>query len=567
MTIKSNNQFDNLINKILRKNKEAKLSKRSLQTLLKTGKILSIEKDYKLFNQGDPTESVYITITGSFSVFITDDTSLASIATIGVGEFIGEMGSITGLSRSATVIANRKSKVVQLKLDTIKNSSEKNSPFLLLLAKVAIARLLYSQNGKTMEHLPAVYCLLGPNAEEVTLAISGYMKKFGSVDIFNDIEVDNKTINTREISQEDVDFTIYYSENIFDQPSESIKWMIQNSDRSILIYNGEEIREQRELIFKKFESYLSNYDTIIKWPNSKIIPGVTSWLLDSANINNHYHYIDSSDLKRISRILTGNGRALVLSGGGAKGLAHLGFYQFALENKFEFDLIVGTSSGGLIGAGIALGWSFDEMVEKMSLMAKIKPLLNLHIPKISIFKDKWLKRYCSEWFSDLTIEDTRIPYRNISVDVKYSKESVNNRGRIEATVRATAALPGVFPPVKIGETLHVDGGVMNNLPTDQTRGIGVSKIIGIDVGTNAPSTTSSAQKQSNPGLLNLITLAATLGNSATADLHRNQCDLLLLPEVSGIKIFDFKSYKEAISIGYNCAKKNKEKLFEIFYLN
>mgnify|MGYP001193989470 CR=1 FL=1 len=72
MTIKSNNQFDNLINKILKKNKEAKLSKRSLQTLLKTGQVLSIEKDDKLFNQGDPTESVYITITGSFSVFISD---------------------------------------------------------------------------------------------------------------------------------------------------------------------------------------------------------------------------------------------------------------------------------------------------------------------------------------------------------------------------------------------------------------------------------------------------------------------------------------------------------------
>ena len=114
-------QFDSLINKILKKNKDARLSKKSLQSLLSTGKVLTLEKDEKLFKQGDPTVSVYITSTGSFSVLITDDTSQTSIADIGVGELIGEMGSITGLSRSATVIANRKSKVLELNLKDIKN--------------------------------------------------------------------------------------------------------------------------------------------------------------------------------------------------------------------------------------------------------------------------------------------------------------------------------------------------------------------------------------------------------------------------------------------------------------
>ncbi len=563
MTQNNKTQFDNLINKILKKNKDAKLSKKSLQNLLKNGKILSFEKDDKLFKQGDPTVSVYITITGSFSVLINDDTSQTSIADIGVGELIGEMGTITGLSRSATVIANRKSKVLELNLKDIKNSAEDNSEFMLLLARVAIARLLHSQNGKTVEHLPSVYCLLGPDAKDITSIISGYMKKYGSIEIFSEKQLEKKTIIDREISQEKSDFTIYFSENVSDQPTETIKWMIQNSDRSILIFNGEEKREQQELKFNELKNYLGNYDAIIQWPNSKIIPGVTGWLLDSLNINNHYHYIDSSDLRRISRILTGNGIALVLSGGGARGMAHMGFYKYALEHKFEFDLVVGTSSGSLVGAGIALGWSFDEIVQNMSMMAKINPLFNLHIPKTSIFKDKALRQTSAKWFSDLNIEDTRIPYRNISVDVEHSKESVNSRGRIEASVRASGALPGIFPPVKMGDTLHVDGGVMNNLPTDQTKGLGISKIIGIDIGANA-SPENSEQEQKDPSIFSLITLVATLGDSAGADLHRKQCDVLLVPEVSEIKIFDFKLYEKAISIGYDCSEKNKNKLHEIF---
>ena len=400
MTQNNKTQFDNLINKILKKNKDAKLSKKSLQNLLKNGKILSFEKDDKLFKQGDPTVSVYITITGSFSVLINDDTSQTSIADIGVGELIGEMGTITGLSRSATVIANRKSKVLELNLKDIKNSAEDNSEFMLLLARVAIARLLHSQNGKTVEHLPSVYCLLGPDAKDITSIISGYMKKYGSIDIFSEKQLEKKTIIDREISQEKSDFTIYFSENVSDQPTETIKWMIQNSDRSILIFNGEEKREQQELKFNKLKNYLGNYDAIIKWPNSKIIPSVTGWLLDSLNINNHYHYIDSSDLRRISRILTGNGIALVLSGGGARGMAHMGFYKYALEHKFEFDLVGGTSSGSLVGAGIALGWSFDEIVKNLGMMAKVNPLLNLHIPKTSIFKDKALRQTSAKSFSD-----------------------------------------------------------------------------------------------------------------------------------------------------------------------
>ena len=241
----------------------------------------------------------------------------------------------------------------------------------------------------------------------------------------------------------------------------------------------------------------------------------------------------------------------------------MGFYKYALEHKFEFDLVVGTSSGSLVGAGIALGWSFDEIVQNMSMMAKINPLFNLHIPKTSIFKDKALRQTSAKWFSDLNIEDTRIPYRNISVDVEHSKESVNSRGRIEASVRASGALPGIFPPVKMGDTLHVDGGVMNNLPTDQTKGLGISKIIGIDIGANA-SPESSEQEQKDPSIFSLITLVATLGDSAGADLHRKQCDVLLVPEVSEIKIFDFKLYEKAISIGYDCSVKNKNKLNEIF---
>ena len=163
----------------------------------------------KLFKQGDPTVSVYITITGSFSVFITDDTSQTSIADIGVGELIGEMGTITGLSRSATVVANRKSKVLELNLNNIKNSSEDNSEFMLLLARVAIARLLHSQNGKTVEHLPSVYCFLELMQKKLP-QLSQSMKKFGSIDIFSDKQLEKKTIIDREISQEKSDFTIYY---------------------------------------------------------------------------------------------------------------------------------------------------------------------------------------------------------------------------------------------------------------------------------------------------------------------------------------------------------------------
>ena len=80
-----------------------------------------------------------------------------------------------------------------INLKDIKNSAEDNSEFMLLLARVAIARLLHSQNGKTVEHLPSVYCLLGPDAKDITSIISGYMKKYGSIDIFSEKQLEKKT--------------------------------------------------------------------------------------------------------------------------------------------------------------------------------------------------------------------------------------------------------------------------------------------------------------------------------------------------------------------------------------
>ena len=83
---------------------------------------------------------------------------------------------------------------------------------------------------------------------------------------------------------------------------------------------------------------------------------------------------------------------------------HTGLHKCAIETNSSLT-VVGTSSGSLVGAGIALGWSFDEIVKNLGMMAKVNPLLNLHIPKTSIFKDKVLRNYNLKWFQ-INIEDT-----------------------------------------------------------------------------------------------------------------------------------------------------------------
>jgi NTE family protein len=204
---------------------------------------------------------------------------------------------------------------------------------------------------------------------------------------------------------------------------------------------------------------------------------------------------------------------LVLSGGGAKGVAHIPLLQALDSLHIVPDLIVGNSMGSVIGGLYAMGYSGDS-IEKITKSIDWDKLLggSMSLKNVSVEEKSEFQRYLvgigikdgkptsvgsllndqnlREYLSELTFpvynvkdfDNLPIPFRAMATDVVYGKEIILSKGSLAFAMRASMSLPAVFKTMPYEETLLVDGGVMNNFPTDIAKQMGADIIIGSDVG-------------------------------------------------------------------------------------
>jgi predicted acylesterase/phospholipase RssA len=204
---------------------------------------------------------------------------------------------------------------------------------------------------------------------------------------------------------------------------------------------------------------------------------------------------------------------LVLSGGGAKGFAHIGVLRLLDSLNFPVDYIAGTSMGGIVGGFYAIGYNGEEIeaiVRQTDWLQMLNDrpartaipilekqfdrnyLLNLEIKDFglnlrtglitgqSIMKN--LSKYSNPASSIDNFDDFPIPFRCVAVDIISGQEVAIDSGYLALAMRATMAIPSIFTPVEYGDYLFVDGGVSNNLPVDVAKDMGAEFIIAVNVG-------------------------------------------------------------------------------------
>jgi len=192
---------------------------------------------------------------------------------------------------------------------------------------------------------------------------------------------------------------------------------------------------------------------------------------------------------------------LALSGGGARGLAHIGVLSVLEREKIPVDYLSGTSMGGLIAAGYAAGLSPEQMEQEALRMGSLRRVLALadpSLPRSGLLEGKKVQEYLVEQIGHCTFDDLRIPLTLVAVDLNAGKEVHLHQGRVADAVRATVALPGVFKPVERDGQMLVDGGVLNHLPSDVARQMGANIVIAVDVSVNigdAPSFFEALQQR------------------------------------------------------------------------
>ena len=281
---------------------------------------------------------------------------------------------------------------------------------------------------------------------------------------------------------------------------------------------------------------------------------------------------------------------LVLSGGGAKGMAHVGVLRVLEEMNIPVDVVVGTSAGAAVGALYASGMPVARIEERF-----------IEMDWLSSFRDdpgrayKPIRRKQDDWrfpvlpgigvradglhvgggivagqnlgfiLNELTrnaalVEDfdrLAIPFRAVATDLATGEQVVIGRGNLAEAVRASMSIPGVYAPVELDDRLLVDGGVANNLPVSVARELGAEVIIAVDI--TDPLTETDDLRDAFSVVGQLTTLLTRRNTDQQLDLLGEQ-DILIRPDLQGYTSADFYQAPLLFELGATAARNHASEL-------
>ncbi len=238
---------------------------------------------------------------------------------------------------------------------------------------------------------------------------------------------------------------------------------------------------------------------------------------------------------------------LALSGGAARGIAHIGVLKALKEARIPIDMIAGASSGALIGALYASGLDI-ETIERVALGLKWREFADFTLPKMGLISGKGIEEFISKHTGVSDFRELKIPLAIITTDLIGEREVVFREGPLARIVQASCSIPGVYTPVKYKDMLLVDGGVVNVLPTDVLRRMGADFVIGVDVNTKA--TIGPEPKN----VFQVILQSWDVISREGAKRAKKYADLIIYPEIGDISKVDLKRARELLQAGYQVTK-------------
>jgi len=246
---------------------------------------------------------------------------------------------------------------------------------------------------------------------------------------------------------------------------------------------------------------------------------------------------------------------LALGGGGARGLAHIGVLKVLEKAKIKVDFLTGVSMGALIGAYYVLGMDLKKLEDEAVQLTKrkaVRELLDLANPKKSLLKGRKTACFIEKHIGQARFSDAKIPFSVIATDLATGEEVIIDRGEILPALMASISVPGIFPPVQIGDKYLIDGGVVNCTPVDRLEKMGADIVIGVDL------IIKREIKLDNPGMVATLMQAYEIIRAQGVKNNINKLNkeaIIIKPKLRGtIDSFKFYDIDKFIKSGEKAAK-------------
>jgi lysophospholipid hydrolase len=548
-----------------------------------------------LFEQGDDADAAYLVIAGRLALLVHDDGGEVTLnIEIGRGEIVGEMGIIEEAPRNAGARAIRETTLALISRESFEVLTALYPSLLLRVFHTIIDRLMHRHTPDNRARVVGIAVTASDVDPDVLEPLVAAVEPFGSTlhlsaanlgRYVRDVGGPGSSARVAEFLHES---DVAHDYLLLEGDRELTPWSVsvaKQSDRFILLTSANPDAEEKALI-RAHLAELTDAQRSAAWigrlhrPATKQPRGSAKFLddFDVAEVQN-LRIDEPGHFARVGRLATGNGRGVVLGGGGAKGLAHIGALEALEEAGLVADRVSGASMGSLVAAFAGQDLSYAEMLELSTSQFRTN-VMDFTVPLVSLIKAEKLSNVMRGLFDGWDITDLWTPFYCVTTNLTTADLSVHRRGSLVTAVRASAAIPVVLPPVPIDGDLHVDGGVLDNVPVGpMAADNSIGTVIAIDVsppggpaaeedyglsvsGFDALRTKLSKKKVSTlPDIGQTLMSSMLIGSSKARNesSESSAADLYLELDLSGIGLLKFENHAEVVRRGYEGAKPAIEK--------
>ncbi|HET9388948.1 MAG TPA: patatin-like phospholipase family protein [Steroidobacteraceae bacterium] len=531
-----------------------------------------------LYKAGQAPDGLYVVVNGGLGVYVPRSGGGSRLAAqVPGGQLIGETEAVSGNRRASTVVALRDTEVARLPTALIERLIARNPGALRQIAKILVQRLEAAQIGDRQPRARSKTFTVVPHGPDVDAEGFGRqllqcLKELGKAELVSRSTGSEQTSHWFHRLERANDFVVYVTDF---RPSNWSKLCLRQADSLLLLANGEVTAHAWPALLARDEQpdKPQRLELVLQHRSGSRRAATRPWI--DLYPCRHHHVSNSADIARVARTLTGRAVGLVLSGGGARGLAHIGVMRAIREAHIPIDGIGATSIGAIIGGGWAAGWDYPEMLQRIRRsFVDTNPTSDYTLPLLSLLSGRKVGRLLRREFGETNIEDLPLPYYCVSTNLTSGQAAVHRRGPVWLWSRASVAIPGVLPPVIADGQVYVDGATISNLPVDIMREVLDGPVIAVDAGADRAFATDLELTETPPmwglpgwrrlrrsriNIMQILWRAGMVNSAATTIGQRELADLLLKPPTDNINLLDWKSFERAIEVGYRHASEALEK--------
>jgi predicted acylesterase/phospholipase RssA/CRP-like cAMP-binding protein len=562
---------------------------------------LSLRRGETLFEQGDEGDSLYVIMEGLVRVTskAAGEEADTLIVELGRGEIVGEVALLTGEKRTATVYAARDTQLCKLSKAGFEFLAQKY-PIVMSQISIQMARHMLRQDPQQKQFARPVTLTVIPisdGTDDFVGRLVDEFARYGTTVHLNrervaalypekhnadnlDERVDDYEFVAWLNSQESqAQFVIYETDLM---PSPWTRRCVEQADRLLLAARADaqpELSAIESTILSQQDAKVSvRRELALLHPNQDRQPTGTQAWLTPRNASRHYHIaLDSNGgVERLVRFMRGQAIGVVFGGGGMRGSAHASAIRVLQELGIQVDFVGGASVGAIAATQFAMGWSSDHIMEVSSKrLINSRVLLDYTFPLVAMTAGQRFNRALTDIYGDLRLEDLWLNCFCVSTNLTYGQMRIHQSGLIRRAVRASTALPGIYPPVldDNGDFL-VDGGLINNVPADVMKtAVDGGAVIAIDISREAGRRGNYqfgdsisgwkvllnrinpfVKTRRYPSIVKTMMRATMIANDATTIGKAKYIDVHLKPPVNQFGLFDTTSSQSIYDIGYQYAK-------------